>query len=99
MYEKVATDILAELYEVHHIFSKGQISSLQVSSTINFIAQVTQQMQKLGTEGKLAGMLFMNVKVAFDCLRQNRLIHRIDGLGVEEYLMRKMESVMGILNL
>lgn len=85
--EKVVAEMLADWCEVHHILHVGEMRSRRQRSTIETVAKVIQLVQETWAEGKLAEMLFMDVKEAFDYVSRSGLMRKIVALGMDRHLV------------
>lgn len=63
-------------------------------STIVMAARVDERVQETWTEGKLAGILLIDVKGAFDDVSRNLLLRIIEGIGADRELTRETEKFM-----
>lgn len=69
--ERVVADILSEWCEVSYILHEGKMDSRRQRNTIDAIAREVDRVQKACMEGKIAGMLLIDVKEAFDHVSRN----------------------------
>lgn len=58
------------------------------------MARVIGRVQEASTEGKLAGMLLMDVKRVFNHVSRNCLLCTLKGISVDKNLMRWTQSFM-----
>lgn len=68
--------------------------SKRLSSAIGAVARVISCLQEAWGEGKLADMLLMDIKGAFDHVCRNCLLRSMDDMGVDRDLMRWTVSFM-----
>lgn len=70
----MVADILSEWCEVNHILHNGQMGFRRQSSAIDTVAHVVRRVQRAWVEGKLAGILLIDVRGAFDHVSQGWLL-------------------------
>lgn len=81
--KKVAAEMLADWCEVHHILHEGQMRLRRQQSIIDTVVQVMLWVQEARAEGRLAGMLLMDVKGSFNYVSRKSLIRKIQALSVD----------------
>lgn len=86
--------MLADWRKVHHMLYEGQISSQRQQSTRDTIVRVMHRVQDAWAEGKLAGMLLMDVKSTFDHVSRNGLLQKMETVGANGDLVRWTESFL-----
>lgn len=77
-----------ESYEIHHVLPEGEMRSRRWRSTIDAVTRVISPVQEAWVEGKLAGMLLMDVKRTFDHISRNCLLWSIEGMRADGDVMR-----------
>lgn len=94
VFEKLVADILAEWCEIIHLLHSGQIGLTRQRSTIDPVTQVTNRIQEAWAQGKLEGILVMDIKSTFNNVRRNCLLQTIERIDADSDLMQRTESLI-----
>lgn len=86
--------MLVDCCKAHHNWHECQIESRRQCSAIDAVARVIQRVQDTRRGGKLAGMLLMEVKEAFDHISRNGLKWKMEALGANGDLVGWTGSFM-----
>lgn len=65
--------MLSKWCEVNHFLHNGQVGSQRQKNSIDAIARLLNRVQQAWAEGKITGMLLINIKEAFDHISWNYL--------------------------
>lgn len=88
VYKGMAADMLADWCKVDGIVHERQMGSRRQRSTIDAVTRVTQQVQEAWGEEKMAGMLLMDIKEAFNHVSRNELIRKMEAMRADSDLVR-----------
>lgn len=92
--EKVVAEMFFEWCEVNHLLHDGQMGFKRRRTAIYAVARLVGRVQEALAEGRLAGMLLMDIKRAFDHVSQSYLVRTMDDMGADGDLMGGTESFM-----
>lgn len=86
--------MLSELFKDHYILHERQMSSRRKRSVIDLVTRVFSRVHNTWVEGKLAVILLINVKGAFDHVSRSYLPRTMEDIETDADLMRWTESFM-----
>lgn len=75
---KIVANMQADSCEINHMLHMGQIRSTRQRATFKAVARLFTLVQEAYAEGKLAGMLLMKIKGAFDHVSSFEILLRRD---------------------
>jgi len=94
----VVTKLLGEQAERRGLLSDGQCGSRKRRSAIDEAANMVNRAHAAWGEGSLAGVLLMDIKAAFPGVRRGRLVHTMNGMGIQGGRIRWTASVLSDRN-
>jgi len=81
--ERIAADAIAHHCETVGALHPGQMGSRKQWSAIDAVACLIQNTHESWKLQQLVGVLFLDVKGAFDHVNQSRLVNRLIGLSLD----------------
>ena len=94
MVEKIAADAIAHHCETTGVPHPGQTGSHKQRSAIDTVACQIQNTHESWELQQLVGVLFLDIKGAFDHTNPSRLINRLIEFNLDEDLIRWVQSFL-----
>lgn len=85
--------MLGEWWEINDMLYESQMTFRRQRSSMEAMGRVFNQVHETCTKRKLAGMLLMNMKWAFDHISRSCQLHTLEGISIDRDLMWWTESI------
>jgi len=92
--EKVAANAIAEECERRMLLHNGQFGCRKRRSVIDAVGRLMKKVEEAWGRGKIVAVLLMDVEGAFPHVAKGNLIKRMEEMGFEADLVRRVESFM-----
>lgn len=92
--DKVVASMLTKLCEINNLLYEGQMGSRWERSVIDAVARLFSQVQEAWAEGRLAGMLLIDVNWAFDHVSRSYLLRTMERINSDGDFLRRTESLI-----
>lgn len=92
--EKVVAELISVWCESSVVLHQGQMGSRKQRSCTDAVARVMNRVEETWNQGKIAGLLLMDVKGAFDHVSRNQLLRRMRDMKVDGNLIKWVGSFM-----
>lgn len=92
--EKVVAELLADWCERNNVLHQGQMGGRKQRSCIDAVARVINRVEQAWDHGKVAALLLMDVKGAFDHVSRGYLLRRLKEVGIDGSIVEWVRSFM-----
>lgn len=92
--ESIMNRSLDDYIDEHRILHQNQFGFTRKSNTLSAVTTLTTHMRQKMDEGRKVGVIFLDLRKAFDCVDHDLLLMRLESIGVSGNELRMMRSYL-----